>query len=273
MRFYVIPVIIFYCLLSVNLYAQTGMVCSVRAIAISEADITGSSGWSCVDNPAGLGSFSHFSIGISYFNRYMVPELGTQSICTTLPTLRGTFSPLFSHFGSRIFNRMEVRLAYGLALNKWLSAGVRMGYQTIHIEAVMYRASVVTGDLALIVKPAENLAIGAFLVNPMQTKYNDPSRNRSSGNMKIGITYFQQDQFCLASSLNWEEFKRITAGLGSEYTVCSFLSLLAGVQFPDHLNYSFGIRISSKSFRFDVGFENHPVLGLSPALAFSCKIK
>jgi hypothetical protein len=273
MRYYVIRIIVIYYLLPVHSFAQTGNPNSVRAIAISKADITGSSEWSGFDNPAGLGNVTYYSIGISYFNRYMIPELGTQSLSATIPAIRGTFSPALTYFGSKVFYQLKAELAYGLALTEWLSAGIRMGYQVIHAEAVMYEASVVTGDLAIIARPAENLAIGGFLVNPARTKYNDPSLDRSPGNICIGVTYFQQDQFCLASSFDWEDFKTLNAGLGSEYALSKLISLLAGVQFPNCLSYSFGIRISCKSIRIDLGFEQHPVLGLSSALAFSCNIK
>jgi hypothetical protein len=270
MRF--ILIFIWFALLFDVIHAQTGNPGSVRAIAISEADITGSSGWAGFDNPAGLGGYSDYSMSICYQNRYLIPELGTQMLCGTIPTASGTFSPVFSYFGSKAYNRTGIALAYGLALNSWLNAGIRLQYNRINVEAVMHGASAVTGDLAIIAKAGESIAIGAMLVNPTRTRYNNLSGDYIPGGFRLGASYSVEKSFCIASSLNWDDFKKLECSFGTEYKLCRLLIIRAGIRLPERLSYSFGLGMVSGSFCFDIGFEQHPLLGLSSALALTYKI-
>jgi hypothetical protein len=256
-----------------NSAAQTGILCTARSLAISGADIAGSSEWSGIDNPAGLGDYSHYYLGVSYQNRFMIPELGSQLLCGTIPTTGGTFSPVINYFGSKSLNRMNLSLAYGLSLNAWFSAGIKLGYHRVAVEATMHQASAITGDLAVIVKPLEGFALGAMLVNPTRTRYNNFSGERLPGSLQLGISYSGKNTFCIASKLNWDDFQRLICSFGAEYELYKFLSIRAGIWFPDRLSYSFGLGMSFGLFRFDLGGEQHPLLGLSSAISLSYKIR
>jgi hypothetical protein len=265
--------VVWFVILSLCVHAQAVNSGSARAIAMSEADITGISGWAGLDNPAGLGEYDSYSLNISYQNRYMLPELGTQLICGTIPTAGGTFSPILSYFGSDAYNETRIGLAYGLALNTWLNAGIRLGYHRVDIEATMHQASAVTGDLALIAKPSDGVAIGAFLINPTRTRYNDLSGNLLPGALQLGISYSDESRFCIATSVNWDDFHKVDWKLGSEYEFCKLLRIRAGIRLPERLSYSFGVGMTFGTLCFDLGFEQHPFLGLSSAMALSYKIK
>jgi hypothetical protein len=260
-------------LLSYRLFSQTIHLVSVREFGLSGADITYASDRSGIENPAGLGTFSEPVIGLEYHDRYFLPELGSQLIYGTIPTLRGTFSPFLYHAGSKACQNFSSHLSYGLSLTKWMCAGMSMAYHTVTIEALKRKDRMVTGDLALLIRPRKKFSIAAILLNPFRSGSDCLIHEQTQRGAKFGLSFFEQEKYRLAASLYWDNFKCMEYALGSEYLLAHSFMVRFGVRFPDRLSYSFGAGIEIDSFFIDIGVEQHTVLGLSSALAICYKIK
>jgi hypothetical protein len=244
-----------------------------HSLALSGSDICSSHEWSGTDNAASLAEYTFFTLAGSYSNRYLISELGSYLFCATIPTPKGTFSPAITYFGSRVYNQLNLAIAYGLKLTSWLNAGIKLGYHRIRVEATLKTLSAVTGDIAITAKPAENIAIAAILVNPTQTSLNDRSGDRMRGNLQVGITYAETENFCLAGKLTWNHFDQINGSMGAEYALVKQFRLQAGVEFPEIICYSFGFEIDLENLGIAMSGNLHPQLGISSAVSLSYKLR
>lgn len=256
-----------------NSYAQIVENLSAFDIAMSGADITSDNEWSGLQNPAALANYRYTTLGVSYHNRFLIPELGSQLFCATVATKKGTFLPVLSYFGSKRYNQSSLSIAYGLELSSWLDMGINMGYHRIVIEAGSRTSSAISGDIGLIIRPVERIALGVLLINPTQTRFNDASGEYLPGSLQLGFSYSEEKQFCLTSQFCWVDFVRLSCAFGSEYQLFKLLSLRAGVRFPDITTYSFGMGWTFDRLSIDLGFEQHPWLGLSSVISLSYKIR
>jgi hypothetical protein len=137
----------------------------------------------------------------------------------------------------------------------------------------MNKASAVSGDIAITAMPAENLAITAILVNPTRTTFNNLSGDRLPGNVQLGVAYTEADNFCLAAKLLWNNFEQVNCSMGAEYVLIKQFSLLAGVEYPEIISYSFGVGMALEQLGINISGKLHPQLGLSSAFSLSYKIR
>ena len=74
------------------------------------------------------------------------------------------------------------------------------------------------------------------------------------------------------------QLRRSNAGdlnlaFGTEYFLAKTLALRLGAQFPSVTSYTFGIGYYGSRLSLDLGFEQHPLLGLSSALSVNINLK
>jgi hypothetical protein len=244
-----------------------------RIIAMSGADIAAGNEWTTLGNPAALAGYQHNTVGVGYADRFQVPELGTGLLFATIQIPEGVGLLALNYFGSESFNQSSFSLAYGHALSPWLDAGISMEYHHTSIAAVNQSASAISGDLSLIIRPVEQVDLTLILENPTRTKFNNDSGALLPGNLRFGISYFEIQKFYLSAQLGWIDFKRVSCSFGFEYRLFKFLNIRSGVQFPDVTTYSFGFGWTFERLNIDIGFEQHPWLGLSSAIGVSYEIR
>ncbi len=244
-----------------------------RSLGLSESVITCSDTWSGIYNPAGLGLNSSFDIALNYSNRFLLPELSTQTIVSTIPTELGNISPSYSYYGGKQYNENHLMLAYGKKLAKWLSVGINFAFHVQTIVAVNERASALTGQLGIIATPAKGLRIGLNIINPTASSYGRLKGEELASGLQVGISLSGEQSYCLAAQINYSEFEIFTYSMGAEYFPAKYLSIRTGLKFPASLSFSFGLGTNFQRFSIDFGFEQHSILGLSSAFTMAYKIK
>jgi hypothetical protein len=70
-----------------------------RAAAMGNVSVMYPDFWSIWHNQAGLGFYSHLTLGIHHENRFVVPEFSLHAIGLTIPTGRGTLGFSYQYFG------------------------------------------------------------------------------------------------------------------------------------------------------------------------------
>ncbi len=258
---------------STSVFAQDANLFDARSLGLSGSNVTASNTWSGMNNPAGLGMHSAFHLGLSYNNRYMVPEMGTQAVVANIPAGPGTLSSSFIYFGAKQYHESHMVLAYGKTLAKWLSMGINFAYHSQSVEAIKKRASAITGEIGLIAIPAKGLEIGLNIKNPTQSAYGRLKGEGLSSGMQTGISLSEDKNYVVAAQINWNEFRDFTFIMAAECFIVKYLFIRVGMKFPVSQSFSFGLGTNFQRFSMDLGFEQHSVLGLSSALSISYKIR
>lgn len=266
---------LFICIFFITGYvsAQDIVFIDARSVGLSGSCISCSDIWSGVNNPAGLGMQSCFEIGINYNNRFLLSELSTRSVITTIPTEFGVISSSYSYYGGKPYNENHLSLAYGKLLCSWLAVGVNFAYHLQSIEAISEKFSAITGQIGIIAIPVKGLRIGLNIKNPTASAYGRLKGEELSSGMQVGISYSEEQSFFLAAQLNYSEFKAFTYSMGAECFLARYFSLRAGLKFPASVSFSFGFGVRFQRFSIDMGFEQHSVLGLSSAFSIDYKIR
>ncbi len=244
-----------------------------RKLALSGSDVTCSDTWSGLSNPAGLGMYSSFDIGINYNNRFFISELSSQVIVSTIPTEYGVISPWLSYYGSELYNESQFCLGYGKLLANWISMGVCIAYNMQTVETTSERASAITGQVGMITIPVKGLRIGVDVKNPTGSAYGRFKGEKLPSGLDLGISYSEEQNYLLALQTNWNDFKTFSCSMGAEYYIIPGLIVRAGLKFPAALSYSFGSGFIFRKLTIDLGFEQHSVLGMSSAFTIHYTIK
>lgn len=258
---------------AISAYPQDINLFHARKLSLSGSDVTCSDTWSGISNPAGLGMYSSFDVGINHNNRFFVSELSTKAIVSTIPTDYGVISPMFSYYGGELYNESQFCLAYGKLLANWLSMGVHIAYHVQAIETSSERASAITGRIGIIAIPVEGLRIGLDVKNPTGSAYGRFEGEELSSGLHLGISYSEEQNYLLAIQTNWNDFNTFSCSMGAEYYITHYLIVRAGLKYPTAISYSFGPGFIFRKFTIDLGFEYHAVLGLSSACTMCYKIK
>jgi hypothetical protein len=270
MRIYLLSVCYFLC----QLNAQTQYVNLIDGRSIALAGTIEATGESSIgiSNPAGLATNRILQFGLHYQNRFMLHELGVQSICAAIPVRRGSFAVRINYFGTNALNESKFTVSYGHSINSWLAAGIDLNYHYLSIQALNEKRSAITGNIGFVIKPIEELSIGINYLNPANIGYNYDYRNESATSLQAGISYNEIGKFLIAGKVNWVDFRWIDVAMGAEVYLTGNLIVRGGIKIPSSLSYSFGTGLYYSWIRFDMGFEQHPVLGLSSSASIIIQI-
>ncbi len=255
-----------------NTYAQPAETISARNIALSGADISSWYSGYWMINPAALARCNIHSVTISYYDRYMLPELGECRLSGTYYTQHGTFLPAVSYLGQKYLNYSSLAVSYGLEIAPWAGVGIKMQYCRVAIESIHRNTSSISGDAGIIVNPFQRLFVGIVAINPAGRLYQHSNPGLAPTSLQVGISYAENQQYCMAAKLCWDEFKELNYALGAEYRLCNSFTVRAGVRFPDRLCYSYGVGLNLTNIRIDLGFDQHQVLGISSSFTLTYNI-
>jgi hypothetical protein len=257
---------------SVPIYAQGELACNARSLALSGTSVTLHDFWSGLNNQAGLAFQRTKDIGINYYNRFMLSELATQTVIAVLPVGEGAMGASFSFFGCKPYHENHLSLHYGRILTKWLSAGIKLGYHHICVEATDRQASALSGEVGLLAIPVEEINIGLHVTNPTNSKFNTSAHEELVSGIQFGLSYYEKESFLFASQINWDNLNQVNLLMGVEYQIVKEIYIRIGIKLPNNTSYSFGIGTEMKRIKFDVAFEQHPCLGLSSSISLEFQI-
>lgn len=259
-------------IMSICVLGMDGEMYDARSSAMSGASVTQSDVWSGLNNEAGLGFYAHKNFGINCANRFMLPELTTQTLIASFPAGSGTFDGSLIFFGGKPYCEEHLSIAYGRKLFEWLGGGMGLFYHHVACEANCQHASAISGDIGFLIIPSEGFRIGIKVLNPTRSKFNNPGFASLPSGLITGVSYSEEESFTLATQIEWNDFTQLTLKMGAECLLVKCLSLSCGIRLPDIKSYSFGFGIHLKRMDINLGFEKHQCLGFSSSISWIFKL-
>jgi hypothetical protein len=129
------------------------------------------------------------------------------------------------------------------------------------------KRSAVTGNIGVIIKPLDDISFGVYYLNPANIIYNYDYGNETATSLQIGISYTKIGKFLVAGKLNWTDFQWFDIAFGTEVYLTNNFIVRGGIKAPSSMSYSFGAGFYFSWIRFDLGFEQHSILGLSSGVS------
>ena len=250
-------------------HSQAGEVWHPVSLALSNTVIAHREAYYPSGNPAVLGGCANSQVGIATYCRFHIPELSTQALYGNLKTNQGGFGFFASYFGSKLYNQALFNLAYGHVLGKSLYGGIALRYNRYRVEALDETGRHLTGDVALLARLTERVALALTCKNLNPWKEHS---NNFPQNICLAVASGEKELYYASFQLELTDFSQVSASIGLEYRIVKVLAIRAGVTSGALQNYSFGFGWRWNKLSLDLGFRQHPWLGLSTAVAVSYAI-
>lgn len=218
-------------------------------------------------NPASCGFLVSSSASVQYMNRYGMKELTTYTGNIDYQNDYLNVGLQFSRFGYKDYNEMLISSNLYRKLNHYISLGVRLNYLCWHYSEEFHNKSVVTGDIGLLIRPADNLNISVLAVNPLQTEVEiGGGKEELPVILSVGISYEIEKCLLLTVEVEKDFSYDPIYKCGFEYTPVKYLSIRAGM-FAKPFTPTFGIGAHLWAFDIDLAFSKHPDLGYNSCCA------
>lgn len=228
--------------------------------------------WSLTGNQAGLAYLQHPLIGISYNNRFLLNELSTKAIGFVYPSRFGAIGLSFDHYGYSSYNESKIGLAYAGKLGKHLAVGINLDYMRTAIGNDYGAMDVVTFELGLIAKIAENFRIGTHVFNPIQARIADNSNEKIPSIYQLGLSFNFSSQLITFIEAEKNSLYPLNVKVGLEYNIKDLFYLRTGVT-TNPVKMSMGFGLILKRFFIDIASTYHTVLGFSPCISLTYQLK
>lgn len=243
-----------------------------RAIGVSNASVTYQDNWAQLNNQAGLSSLEDITLSAGFTNSYFIKELGTNTIALGLPTKSGVFGLNYTYFGYSKFNQNKIGLTFAKQLGKRISAGIQINYLYTHIEGEYGSNGAAYGEIGILTEPIDDFFLAAHVSNFWRTKYTDYTDIYIPMIFSIGATYLLYNQALLSIQFDKDIERDLVFKSGLEYDVNKQFFFRFGIA-TSPMIFSFGFGYQIKSFKVDIAFSKHPVLGYSPAISINYALK
>jgi hypothetical protein len=249
--------------------AQYAELSCARSLALSGADIIS---FDPLGNPASLAGDDYNRLGIDYISSYMIPDLGSSILYSKINFSKGAFLSGLNYSGTQDCYGISYSLTYGSALTKWASGGINMKFQQLFNGSSGLKSTLLTGDIGLIFNPANHFKIAIIIKNPTHLG-SDEIIDQLPVCFQLGLTYFMDQKFRLSFQFHTSKLNKVTGSFGFEYIVYKGILIRAGIKMPDIASYSFGIGYCIHRIEIDMGFRQHPWLGVSSAVGLNYKFR
>ncbi len=218
-------------------------------------------------NPASYGFLSPRYLSLEYINRYGIKELSSFAGTVNYPNEYLNGGMYISRYGFDAYNETLVGANFYKKLSQKISLGIRMDYLNIHYSDKESDASVVTGDVGLLIHPTDYLNLSMLVINPFRTELKIGEESAQLPNVfTMGIGYQPEQTFLLTAEIEKDFALPAIYKLGMEYTPIKAFSLRAGM-WTKPFTPSFGIGLQLQPFTINLAFSHHPILGFHSCCA------
>jgi hypothetical protein len=267
-------IIAFYILI-VPLYcaASSGnLLLGARSAGMANASLTLTDLWSVHHNQAGLAELLKPVAGLSYENRFLVPELGSQGFAFAIPTLSGVLGTSVTRFGYKNYNETKIGLSFARKISTKASAGIQLNYHSTFIGDQHGQKGNVSFEAGARAEILPELFMGLHIFNPTRTRIAEYNDERMPTIIRVGFGYWYSEKVVvtLESEKDIDAENVVRAGL--EYRVVKELFLRTGVS-TNPLLTSFGIGLELNHFKVDLATSFHQKLGYSPQISLLHQFK
>jgi len=239
-----------------------------RSAGLSNASVTNRDLWSISNNQAGASNIRKIETGVSYLDRFLIPEISFKSVVVAIPSPPGVFGLTYSSFGYRNFNENQVGLSFSKGIGKLLSLGIKFDYLSTRIADIYGSSGTFTGEAGLIIQPLKNLYIGCHIFNPSFSEISKTNEEKIPSIFRSGLAYDFAGKvyFCLELEKDLSYNPRYKAGI--EWKVTKNFFLRTGIS-SDPVENSFGLGVYLKNTKIDIACMTNQVAGISSGISIS----
>lgn len=243
-----------------------------RTNSLGKCSVASSDLWALHNNPAGISSYNHLSIGISYENRFLLKELGYKNIGVLFPLNIGVIGISASQFGYEHYNENIIGIALARNFGPHLKIGLKLDYIYFNFSGDYDTFSTPTFELGLQYEINENLSLGAYLFNPIHVKIRTSTNYKTPVVMRLGFSYFIKEDFMITSEIEENFDDNFSYRFGIEYEYHKSFFIRSGFQLNPEL-FTFGFGYTYKWCIMDIAGQMSQDLGASLNCSIVFKLK
>ncbi len=232
--------------------------------------------WSAEHNQAALAFIDKPAISFFYENRFTT--IGYQGFAGVLPMNNSALSFTTDFLGVKNFSSLAVGAAYSLKLQDHIAMSAKINYHHSQTSEVSYlRTNAITEELGFYANLSDNFSLGAHVFNPIPIYFSKADSGFGTV-FSLGMLYKPAEKVSVLFDLDKDTRYPLIYRGGVEYLYKDKLMFRAGIsssKYPygsywqRYNMYSFGIGYLFKSFRMDLSFYNHYLLGFTPQFSMN----
>ncbi len=243
-----------------------------RSAAMSHASVALCDLWSVFNNQAALAEYNKIGFAICYDDPFLIDELSRKSAACIFPVGSGVFGLTYDYYGFLLYNEQKAGLAYSKILGKHISAGIQLDYLSTRIAEDYGSNNVFTFEAGILVNLNKKLKLGVHVFNPIRAKKSSKTNEKYDTVFKLGVRYYSTDKLIFCIEAEKQSVIDVIIKAGTEYKVHKKAFLRFGIS-SNPFMYSFGFGLNFSKIKLDFASSVHAVLGYSPQISLSYKIK
>lgn len=211
-------------------------------------------------NPASSAFINRPLLGLSFENKYLIPELSDKSVFAYFPTKYLHLGLMIQHSGYSLFHSFLSGFSLSRDYQHKFSLGLRTNlYSVFQSNEKKYR-HFFHWQLGFIAFPHRNLVVGFDILNPLKA---DTSVLKIPTILATGINLKLSQDVHLLMQFDAVMSGAYKLGTGLQYHFAGIHRVGAGLMLSDHLSNDLFYGLELGKYKFSSRFVIHPVLGIS----------
>lgn len=239
---------------------------SSRSQAMAEIYTALTGGWAIFGNQAGMADAHSVVVGVSFQNRFLVPELSAGAVFAVVPVKSSVFALSFYQFGKVPFRNGKMGFAYARTFGDRLSLGAQFNYFTVYLPEENQSAGTAGLEVGAQYLLNKKLTVGLHVCNPYAAKIHLYSGNFNYATViATGALYQLSDDFSFSGEVECRAGDlRIKSGF--EYSVGRMVFIRGGISGKPY-KISGGTGFCLGPLTVDLAASYHQNLGSSPSVS------
>ncbi|MCD7977967.1 MAG: hypothetical protein LUG51_12750 [Tannerellaceae bacterium] len=233
----------------------------IRSLAMGENGVT----QSVFYNPALLAFRQCKEIHMTYYNRYLIKELGSLNGSFYYPSSFLSSGVHISSFGYDSYRESMIRGLMSKQLNNSWFLGLSFQYSFLQTDQEADKSSYLSTDIGMVCRITDNLLIGLFIMNFSSASIQKEGieiKDFTEYKVETGFQYLLMNRVLIAGTVGYTPSTFLRGSFGLEYGLLDQFRIYAGIKTTPLLP-SFGCSYTFSRFTIDVAALFHPVLGVS----------
>ncbi len=247
--------------------AQSPYYAGGRANSLADASLGLTDVWAVHNNPSQLAWLQNAGAGVWAERKFNLKELTNGAFTAALPLQKGKAGTLggglYIFGASPYFQQQKYTLAYGLKLNRQVSAGV--GFHALHtrIAEPYGRLTVAIGDISVLYKLNSQTDVSLLVWNVSPPRFSIYQNERLPQIVRFGANHRLSQHITIVAEAAHEIKQKTSVKLGLEYKPNDKIELQAGFR-TQAVAYTFGAGFYHKNVKIHLGFGVYGILGSTP---------
>ncbi len=237
-----------------------------RSAAVSGLSVVLEDYWSAQNNPAGLGSISRWSFGLTAEQKFLIKELSSYTLVAALAAGSGSFGLNFNYLGWSAYKEMQAGFSYGRKFSKSFQAGLRLNYLSSVVSETGTRDQWLSFDLGLLLHLNKKISFGLEADNPILTSLKSRDAMELPARFSTGIRYTYSANLMVMAGIQKESGFDLSYQAALEYEILDKFAARLGIRmFPFSLSFGAGIKFNL--IQLDISACQHQYLGYTPQIS------